>query len=269
MEINKAKLRQYFLENLSSSEYEEVELKIISDADFAGALDAAETELMEDYLENSLNFEEKHLFETNFLAVPERGKRLDFLRSLRDFAKNASKDTAAESNPPGFSEALKKFWGMRRPAFGFGLIALALVLGTVWIVFFSANNVNREIAAVNQRDLTDLDDFRDLTYLTLISGNVRSGDGQGSLESNKMSENVLFRLALPPCISPDSTFRAGLLRNENRIFLLDKALIYGSETGREFRLLIPASLLEKGEYRIEIEKENSEQSKITYHFAVR
>ena len=90
MDNQKLKFRAYFLGQLTDDESAAVELNIISDASLEDKLHLAESELIEDYLEEMLAPDEKDLFDKNFLRSPERQKRLDFLRLLKNHAKEVS-----------------------------------------------------------------------------------------------------------------------------------------------------------------------------------
>ncbi len=67
-----------------------IELNIISDASLEDKLHSAESELIEDYLEEMLAPNERDLFNKNFLVMAERQKRLDFLRLLKKHAQGVS-----------------------------------------------------------------------------------------------------------------------------------------------------------------------------------
>lgn len=269
METNNKKLKQYFLEQLSPQEVEEIELQIISDADFSVELETAETELMEDYLENLLTKDETKLFETNYLNSDERNKKLQFLKSLKQFAQKKVQNLEIKDSSPGFFETIKTMFSSHWLPVGVVLIIITLILGGIWKSFSPSGTVNPEIVALNQRDFSNLKEFKDFTNISLISGNLRSSDGQSSFNSNDLRENILLRLALPPNTALESTYNVNLLQDRKILFNLNKARIYGSPTSQEFRMILPAKVLKIGEYQIELQKESSPESKIIYNFTVR
>lgn len=124
MENNQQKLRQYFLETLSPQEIEETDLKILTNSEFAAELDLAETELLEDYLEDSLSDEEVKLFETNYLITTERRNKLEFVKSLKNFSKKSSANSEMKQEKPNLFELVKSFFRPRQMALGFGSLAL-------------------------------------------------------------------------------------------------------------------------------------------------
>lgn len=269
METNNKKLKQYFLEQLSPQEVEEIELQLMSDADFSVELETAETEIMEDYLENLLTKDETKLFETNYLNSVERNKKLQFLKSLKQFAQKKVQNLEIKDSSPGFFETIKTMFSSHWLPVGVVLIIITLILGGIWKSFSPSGTVNPEIVALNQRDFSNLKEFKDFTNISLISGNLRSSDGQSSFNSNDLRENILLRLALPPNTALESTYNVNLLQDRKILFNLNKARIYGSPTSQEFRMILPAKILKIGEYQIELQKESSPESKIIYNFTVR
>lgn len=67
-EINIANLKQYLLGNLPPQEAEAIDLQIISDESSEEKLLWAESELMEDYLDETLSPTDVELFKENFLV---------------------------------------------------------------------------------------------------------------------------------------------------------------------------------------------------------
>jgi hypothetical protein len=266
MKIEDKKLRDYFLENLAPAEIEEIDLQVISDVELAAELDAAETGLLEDYLENSLSPEEAGLFERNFLVTEERRKRLELVQSLKDFAKTAAPSLDLKDKTPSFFESLTTLFSPRILALGAGVVVLLVVVGLVWNLSRPANHLDSEVAALNQTDLADPERFKDSTNLALAPGTLRAGGNENSFEAEKLTGNVFFRLALAPQTSPGSVYQVKLLREQKIVLTLDKVRIYQNTAGPELRLLVPSRLLPNGEYRIELEQD---ASKIVYNFTIR
>jgi hypothetical protein len=267
MKIEDKKLRNYFLENLSPAEIEEIDLQLISDVELAAELDAAETGLLEDYLENSLSVEETELFERKFLVTEERRKRLELVGALKQFAATATAPPLdLKSKAPGFFESLTTLLSPRSLALGAGVIVLILVVGLVWTMYRPTGGLDSEVAALNQTDLADPGRFKDSTNLALAPGSLRSGGNENSFEAEKLTGNVFFRLALTPQSSPDPVYRVKLLREQKIVFTLDKVRIYQNTAGPELRLLVPSRLLTNGEYRLELEQG---AAKTIFNFTIR
>ena len=75
--------RRYALGALDDGQSLAVEERVVNDPKAYDILRTVGDELMEDYLDDALPGEDRHRFETHFLAMPEHPKRLEALRALR------------------------------------------------------------------------------------------------------------------------------------------------------------------------------------------
>lgn len=276
-EFEIADLKQYLLGNLAPPEAEAIDLQIISDESSEEKLLWAESELMEDYLDETLSPPEVELFKENFLVSPERRAQLRQISLMRNYARNcAPKDAtekASETLPESFYEKLKKNFALNpRPAFA----AFALVIAGLFaaaILYNTADNqtaAEREYAAINRTELSDLAKFGDVFALNLMSGAFRdsSGGAASKLPPNKLGERVLFRLALPVAAAAADTFKVELVKDQKIIFTQNKLPFYDNPNGREMRLLLPSATLKKGAHQIKLTKETAPESVFVYEFAV-
>lgn len=83
-------IREYLLGRLPEEESEEIETRLLTDAEFAKALDVIEDEILEDYIDGNLSQSEKQAVEEHFLRPPERKRKLWFLRLLRSHVSKES-----------------------------------------------------------------------------------------------------------------------------------------------------------------------------------
>ncbi len=276
-EINIANLKQYLLGNLPPQEAEAIDLQIISDESSEEKLLWAESELMEDYLDETLSPTDVELFKENFLVSPERRAQLRQISLVRNYAQNcAPKDAAAKASnaaSESFYEKLKKNFALNpRPA----IAAFALVIAGLFaaVIFYNtADNqtaAEREYAKINRADLGDLANFSDVFALNLMSGTFRnsSGAATGKLSPDKLGERVLFRLALPIAAEAAETFKIELVEGGKVIFTQNELPFYNNPNGQEARLLLPATVLKKGAYQIKLTKETKPESSFVYNFAV-
>ncbi|MGI8640521.1 MAG: hypothetical protein ACR2MG_11335 [Pyrinomonadaceae bacterium] len=282
MEKQGLKLREYFLGQLADDAAAAIELQIISDASLEEKLHSAESELMEDYLEEMLVPDEKDLFNKNFLVTAERQERLDFLRLLKKYAKDVGQvkkiHNLKTEEKPSFFDSLKNLLSLKpRP---FPLLAtvliLALAVGFSWRFFFynveqsEFARVEKAVHELNQKDLSNPSEYQNYSKLNLISGNLRSAGGKNSLAESNLTDTVFLRLTLPIEINSDKFYTAKLIKDGKLLITLNQNHTYQNQAGREIRLLLPASVLKKGEYQIELREENAptENGKIFYTFTV-
>jgi hypothetical protein len=252
------KIKNYLLGLMSENDVEAVDLQILSDKSMEETLLEAENELIEDYLDENLSNEEIKAFNENYLINDERRKRVEFVRLMRSYAEKQTTETEIK---PSFFEQIKSFFTLRPFTLAFASIALILALGIVWQVIFNSNKVSTdtELIALNKQDLSNLDEFKNLKNLSLISGNTRSSGNGNLLKENDLTDRILLRLALPNQ-SANKDFTVKISQN-NQL----KQTFTQRTIGQEVRLLIPKSILAKGEYQITLEKDSE---KYNYYFAV-
>jgi hypothetical protein len=272
------KIRQYLLVNLPETESEEIDLRVISDENFADELTHAEDNLMEDFLDEELSEAEIKLFHENFLISEERIERLKQISLLRIYAQNETKESAIETEiaeSEGFFDKLSKVFALtQRPGLAVLTVLLVILSGfIVWKVAFNKPEteiarLEKEAIELNKQDLSNLDEFKDLANLSIFPGKTRSGDEENNLKVEKSTENILLRLALPSDLSDTNDFNLKITGNQNETISLKEIRVYDNKNGKEIRLLIPKSALKKGEYQIEVVPENNDKYPLNYTFKV-
>jgi hypothetical protein len=241
------RFKNYFLGKLTPAEVEELELEIISSSEFETELQMAESNLIEDYLEESLNSDDKKAFQQNYLISNDRFEQVEITRQLKIYSQ---KQPIAE-NHPSFFEKIKTFFSWRPMMAATAGLVLILVLAIGWKLLFNSNQtgLETELVALNKQDLSNLEEFRGITNLSLISGQLRSEGNLKSVSSNKISELVLLRLALPVKVDPPKTLLVQISRDNKILYNLQQV----TYQNQEVRLLLPKSILNKSEYQITIE----------------
>lgn len=198
MENDLEKLKEYFLVTLPPQEMEDIDLRIISDIDFASELDAAETALLEDYLENSLSLEDRKLFETNYLVTQERQNKLSFLRSLKNFAQESSMQPKLQENPSSFFDSIKSLFAPPKLAFGLAGLALVFAIGASGYFMWKSYDIQSNVLiALNNAQKTErplesrISDFK---YAPKIEGKRgNASDRNEELEFAELSARNLVR----------------------------------------------------------------------------
>ena len=275
-ETNISNFKQYLLGNLPPEESEAIDLQIISDESLEDELYWAESELMEDYLDETLSPSERELFGRNFLVSSERKAHLKQISLMRNYARNAAvKGTPGKvcrKEPVTFFEKLKNFFSLNlRPATAaFAVVFVGLFV--IGIFYYTADNQTvseREFAELNRRDLSSSDEFKNIYAVNLMSGNFRDSSGaMNKVQLDKVGGKVLFRLALPVAAKAADTFKIELVKDQKVVFTQTELRFYNNPNGQELRLFLPASSLNKGEYQIKVAQETAKDSIFTYNFAV-
>ena len=248
-------LRKYLLGSLPADEAAELDLRIIASDELSDALARAEHELVEDHLDQSLTAEEEDLFRENFLTSPDRHQMMRETELLRDYAGRFGSTTTTVSEPAvSLIDKLRALFV--RPAFaGAAVFAAVLIVGLVWQIFLrdTSTPLEREYASLNQKDLSNSAEIAGLSSFSLASNNLRDANSAARQGLDNMTERVLVRLALP--IGDDSPiFKATITRASAKVFSIDGVKSYQNPNGREVRMLLPRSILEKGQYQIRLER---------------
>jgi hypothetical protein len=148
MEHQQSQFKSYFLGNLSAEEIDSVELQILESQEFAESLEIAETDLIEEYLDGELSAKDQKAFEENYLTCESRLQKVEFLKSVKKFAK--SQNTLNEDPKPSFFETLKLKFSLRPLSLAFGTIALICAVGiTSYFVWKNSNNKSEILVALN------------------------------------------------------------------------------------------------------------------------
>ncbi|MDQ3372951.1 MAG: hypothetical protein M3521_03560 [Acidobacteriota bacterium] len=275
MKDENTKYKQYLLGNLSAMEIEEIDLQLISDKSLEERLYWAESELAEDYLDNVLSPPEVALFEKNFLVSPTRETQLRQISLLRNYARNAATSRISqelcEKSSETFYGRLKRFFALNwQPASAvLTLIIFGLLVGTaIYYSAYESTPLEKEFAELNQKDLNNLSDYRNLTNVNLPFGAFRDSGSANKLLENVLTDAVLFRLALPFEANSRDRFKVEILMDKKNILSRSEMPFYSNLNGKELRLLMPSTVLKKGEYQIKVEKENSIESAVNYNFIV-
>ncbi|MGH9759804.1 MAG: hypothetical protein ACREAC_03065, partial [Blastocatellia bacterium] len=82
---DQALIRRYLMGNLDEEETTKVELRALTNDDYARLVDISESELVDEYAEGSLSPEERQQFERVFFASPERKHQVNFALALRKY----------------------------------------------------------------------------------------------------------------------------------------------------------------------------------------
>ena len=148
------------LGQLAEADEGEVELRLLSDADYADYYEVVENELIDQYLEGALSADEHTQLEQHFLNAPERRDDLAFSAALRKAAQENLSDKQPAMHPalPKKRDIERNFpaWLRRRRALAFSLAFSVLLIGSVllWRVFSGRNSSEQVVAIQEQRSPT-------------------------------------------------------------------------------------------------------------------
>ena len=118
-------MRGYLLGQLGEKQQDRLEWRLLADADAFPDLEAAQDELIEDYLNGALGPADRAAFEAHFLAAPSHAESLACARLVREALLRDAADTA----PPSAAPRRRG----RRPLLVVWLGAAAALVAAVWL----------------------------------------------------------------------------------------------------------------------------------------
>ncbi len=267
-EAENTKLRRFLLGNESEADAEEIGAQILADRDFDEKMSFAEEELVEEFLDGALTAGETELFYKNFLT-PERAGLLKETAFLRNYSVAHSTDalerTPEEKKPEGFLDGLRSLLSLNlRPIAA--VLVILVVAGIGWRVFLydagGLTQIEKDYAALNAKDLSSAPEVANLSNKSLIPGTFRAADSTSTINSANLTENVLFRLALPAETPRETLVDLELERGGQTVFRQKGLRVYQNPNGQELKVILPKSVLSKGTYQIKL------SSGANYGFAV-
>jgi hypothetical protein len=266
--------KNYFLCSLEEEAASEIEMRVLEDADFAAELAAVEETLIEDFLDNSLSSEDAHLFRTNYLNTEERIKNVEMTALMKRFARENVNNTVEinDSNSreePGFFQWFGSLGlGVKLAA---ASVALIVVMTSVWFVLRPQRD-NELIALQNRYELLNQDpnsvslDTK-LSELTLVSGNLRASGSTVELSRTDLTENVRFRIVLPPQTDNSTSYNVTIFHDTTDVFRQNNIRPLVNSANPELRLLLPREIFPSGNYRINLQSKNA--AELNYYFVIK
>ncbi|HEX6716448.1 MAG TPA: tetratricopeptide repeat protein, partial [Pyrinomonadaceae bacterium] len=144
---NQKDLRSYLLGTLSQKRAAQLEERLLKDDELMEQLSVIENELIEDYARNALSASDRTQFERLFINNPRRRRTLMLVHGLRKYTLDSGHVSTADRAP-----APRRYFPLLSPKWGVAAAAVLVLLGGVfvWRVYFSRNDVDKGLLALNE-----------------------------------------------------------------------------------------------------------------------
>jgi hypothetical protein len=143
-----ARTRRYLMGEASDEECAAIEQQYFEHDEALERMEAAEDDLIEDYLSDRLEPAERERFERRYLSLPHRRARVDTIRRLRAAASRPSAARGARRSAVIPMPATTRPWSLTSVTSFTGLAAAAVLLlamaGTLWM--FTSSRADRPAA---------------------------------------------------------------------------------------------------------------------------
>lgn len=268
-------LREFLLGGLDDDERNRIEGQFLTDSQTRERILAAEQDLIEDYLEDSLSIPDREKFILLYARTPEQRRKLRITKSIKNWAVN-------EAALPHAAPAKVSSWGRLRnwlrlkPAIVPLAVAImiAIVIAAVWL--------NRRIEQRNRRsaieqELAQLNSPSSMrgtpaqtTQLELSPGAFRSTGKSPEITR----ENVQFVELTLHWSKPErySNYHVEVRRVDGAESFMIRNPVAESDGDYAIRVRLPAQMLRRGQYQVElsgIDPDGSVGSSEEYLFTVR
>jgi hypothetical protein len=254
--VTDAALRQFLLGDVADGERQRIESLFVTGALSRERILTAEQDLVEDYLEDSLTPADKESFLRQYGNTPAQRRKVRITRSIKDWAAGENKVTSAGASTTSFGTRLSARLRLK-PMFVVPIAAtavIAIVFAVIWVNSRTEERnrlvgVNEELARLNNPP-----SLREtppgLISLTLQSGSVRSVEAQQELVKAAGTETVELRLVLRQTERYPG-YRA-VVRRVSSGESLTLPMLPAENDGTMVRLRVPARLISRGVYRVEL-----------------
>jgi len=250
-----ALLRQFLLGRVEDEERQHLESRFITDSLMRDQILAAEQELIDDYLEDCLSAADKEAFLSLYGDTAAKRRKLRIAESIQEWAANQPHTT------PSAHEPAMSVWDWLRLRWRLLLTPIAVAAAAaivVAVVFVNSRTERKKQYLAIQQELVQLNTFSSLRevpsqlfILTLKPGVVRSADPQPEL--TVMPDLRFVELRLPWMQEGDYPNYEAVVRrsNEDQSYTIPNLRVE-NEGGKVIRFRLPAHMLTRGNYQIEL-----------------
>ena len=231
---NEQLLRKYLLGLLPEAEAARVEEQWLTDDGSYEELLAAESEVIDDYLSNTLTEEEQKGFLNTFLATDERREKLRFAKAFRHVV---NRQPAAVSQPDPSPTKWYEWLlpGNPRFAYALGAVVLVAVLGISFIAYRNSRSTGTE---------------QQLVYaVTLRPGLTRGGEDMQRITVPAGNNVVRFQADVG---TQYRSYQAELVSEGKTVIVLERLTSQNKDGKNLVDIDIPADKLPVGDYRLRL-----------------
>jgi uncharacterized protein YggT (Ycf19 family) len=250
-----ALLRKFLLGKVNEEERERIEGLFLTDSQARERILAAEQDLIEDYLEDSLTAEDKVLFLARFGHTSAQQRQLGINKSIKDWALREAASTHAVSAKVSALSRLRELFRLK-PAIVIPIVVTAMIVIAVAAVWLSSRREQQDRYRAIEQELVQLNTPSSLREFppnmsSLDLSPVTGRSVEQETEIKKTAETQLVELRLPWTQRERySAYRAEVRRvGGDELFTIPNVQAE-DERGSRVRIRLPAHLLRRGHYRV-------------------
>lgn len=248
--ISDALLREFLLGGLDDDQRDRIEGQFLTDAQTRERILAAEQDLIEDYLEDSLTTEEREKFISLYARTSEQRRKLRITKTIKNWATTETALPHASSPKVSNWDRLRN-WLRLRPAIVPIAVAImiAIVIAAVWLNRRERNRlmvIEQELAQLNSPS-SMRETPAQMTRVELWPVAVRSTDKFKEITR----ENVQFvELILPWTKERYSKYQVEVRPVDGSDSFVIRNPVAGSNGDYAIRVRLPVHYLKRGQYQV-------------------
>lgn len=255
--LTDAVLREFLLGKVDEEERERIEGWFLTDSQSRERVLAAEQDLIEDYLEDSLTAADKEIFLSRYGHTPAQQQKLRINKSLKNWALMEAASTHAVSAKVSALSRLRELFRLK-PAFVIPIVVTAMIVIAVTAVWLSSRREQQDRYRAIEQELVQLNTPSSLresppnmTSLELSPVSVRSAEQER--EFKKTAETRLVELRLPWRQKERySSYRAEVSRVGGDELFKILSVQPENDGGYRVRTRLPAYAFRRGHYRVRL-----------------
>jgi hypothetical protein len=269
-------IRQYLLGELDEDDREQLEQRVITDADYKEKVLIKEEDLLEDFVNGSLSPRELELFTRKYSSSPDQWRKVKIARALRDYAANHPVVAQPMVMHKTWGKSIMEFFQARSRFGKLSLAALGLLLiaGGSLFLFWLLQQKGSDFDVLLRLNKANSEILKPDSSVAAVSLPALLLRGKASeprtITINQQIKTVQLQIQDPS--GGTHLFRATLKDATNReVFTLDE--LRGRQLSQQSLLVlqIPVQMLVPQDYQLEIsEKEPGGvySTPITYYLHV-
>jgi hypothetical protein len=222
-------IRRYLFGQLPEADEERLEIRLLSEPSFVEEFDTVVDEVTDQYVHDELQGSERKGFEESYLRTAQGRRKLRFTSELLDRA--ANRDVPGPVIQPGFFDRVRAFWQVQSLRLAATAAALAMIAGGYYLTLRPAMN-----------------------YATLALSISTANRGEGPSPQKVKLESgvpgVEVNLAIPEQAKGAKDYSLKLVSGDGTLHDLQ----IEKRDDQTLTVKIPASLLSRGQYAIQISR---------------
>jgi hypothetical protein len=222
-------IRRYLFGQLPEADEERLEIRLLSEPSFVEEFDTVVDEVTDQYVHDELQGSERKGFEESYLRTAEGRRKLMFTSELLDRA--ANRDVPGPVIQPGFFDRVRAFWQVQSLRLAATAAALAMIAGGYYLTLRPAMN-----------------------YATLALSISTANRGEGPSPQKVKLESgvpgVEVNLVIPEQAKGAKDYSLKLVSGDGTL----NDLQIEKRDDQTLTVKIPASLLSRGQYAIQISR---------------